>query len=284
MKAKKSNLDRSRLYTSSEVREKLDISGSTLKNLVEKEIIERVVPPGYSQGLYTKESVDNYYNEHELFTETYKAKKKGKLIVREALRSDEAAIYEMEKEVLGATVPLDKRLEWHIKNPNIDFIALSDNIVVGHLSLLPLKKQALIDLLTGKKRGWEISAEDIETYQKGNAYDLFVMAMATRGTEYPASNYAALLLREAQQRLYELADKGILIRAIYATSRTRDGVYLANRFGMEPVKEYNNRYRISFVLDMQRGQAKWARDYRAHLNSLSLPKELTKELQIAPIH
>jgi hypothetical protein len=271
VKAQKSGIDRSKLYTSSQVREMLDISGSTLKNLVERNIIERVVPRGYKQGFYSKESVDDYARSQELFTETYRAKKSGHLIVRQALRSDQTSIYEMEKRVLGATTPLDKRLEWCIANPYIDFVALSDGEAVGHLSLLPLTEPTLVALLKGEIRGWHVAAEDIEPYQPGKQYRLFVMAMAVTSTIY-----AALLLREAQQFIFELADKEIVIKGIYATSRTRDGIYFAHRIGMHVLKEYSTPHKLSFELDMKRSDARWTRDYRNYLSSLDLPATLTQ--------
>lgn len=277
MKATSSNVDRSKLYTSTEARKLLDISGSTLKNLVEKGIIERVVPYGYAQGFYTKESVDEYHKHQEIFTETYTAKKKGTIEVRKARREDEAKILEMEREVLGATIPLDKRLEWHIKNPEIDFVAISNDVVAGHLSLLPLKEETLTALLKGEIRGWHVTAEEVEAYQLGKQYNLFVMAMAVRDTQYPGINYGALLLREAQTFLFELANKDILIKAIYATSRTRDGIYFANRFGMETLPEYSTSHRHAFRLDLAKSDKKWARQYREYVSSLYLLSEETQK-------
>lgn len=278
MKAKGSLVDRSKLYTSTEVRKMLDISGSTLKNLVEKNIIERVVPYGYTQGFYTRESVDDYHRHQELFTETYTAKKTGRLEIRKARREDEAQILEMEKEVLGATIPLDKRLEWHIKNSEIDFVAISNGIVTGHLSLLPLKEETLTALLKGEIRGWHVTAESVEKYQSGKQYNLFVMAMAVRDAEYPGVNYGALLLREAQQFLFELANREILIRAIYATSRTRDGIYFANRFGMETLTEYSTPHKLAFELDFTKSSKKWATQYRAYIQDLHMPEEITRDI------
>ncbi len=276
MATKRGGIDRDKLYSSSEVRKLLDISASTLSTLVGKGTIEKVVPPGYTQGYYTKSSVDEYRKQREIFDDVYIAKQARRLVVKKAQRDDQNSIFEMEKEVLGATVPLDRRLEWQIKNPDIDFIATSDGQVIGHMSLLPIKEQPLTALLKGEIRGWEISAEDIETYEPGNQYNLFIMALAVRKIEgRPNSMYAALILREVQQFLFEAADKEILIKAIYATSRTRDGIYLAERFDMETIKEWSTPRRKCYVMDMSKSDAKMAKAYREHVTSLKLSTELT---------
>src|SRR5579875_855204 len=248
MKAKKTVIDRDKLYSSSEVRKLLGISSSTLSTLVERGTIEKVTPPGYKQGFYTKNSVDEYRKQREIFDDIYTAKQSRRLIVKKASKDDQSGIFEMEKEVLGATVPLERRLE----------------------------RQALTALLKGEIRGWEVPAEDVETYEPGKQYNLFIMALAVRKTEgRPNSMYAALLLREVQDFLYEIADKEILIKAIYATSRTRDGIYLAERFNMETIKEWSTPHRKCFVMDMSKSSAKMAKAYREHVASLRLSKELT---------
>jgi hypothetical protein len=277
MKAANAAIDRRKLYTSTQVRKLLGISGSTLSSLVEKAVIEKITPPGYKQGFYTRASVDEYRKQQELFTEAYKAKQDRRLTVRSAQRDDQDSILEMEKEVLGATVPLDRRLEWQIKNPNIDFIATLNDEVIGHMSLLPLKEKALLAMLKGEIRGWEIPAEEVEVYELGKQYNLFIMALAVKQLENrPSSMYAALILREAQRFLFEIADKQILVKAIYAVSRTRDGIYMAERFEMEPIKMWSTPRRKCFVLDMGNSNAKWARLYREHVASLRLPQEITK--------
>src|SRR5713226_1670090 len=226
-------VDMDKVYSSSQALEKLGISPTTLKNLVDKEVIEKVVPPGYQRGYYTRASVDEYYEKQRLFVETYTSEKKRTLEVRKVTESDQEKIFEMEKEVLGVTVPLENRLEWWRKNPDIDFVARTDDEVFGHLSLIPLPKDILLAKLRREIYGRDMNADKIEAYQTGKQHDLFVMAMAVRKSYHNGSIYAALLLREAQKSLYELAFQGKLVRAIYATSRTRDGIYLAQRLGLE---------------------------------------------------
>jgi hypothetical protein len=270
-------LNTDQLYTSAQVRKILSISPSTLTTLVEKGFIEKVTPVGYKNGFYTKVSVDEYYRQQNLFMQTYSLKRENKLEIRKAVGEDQPGIYEMEKEVLGATLPLEKRVELYKKNPDIDFVAVKDSRVIGHLSLFPLHEQVIRLLLEGKLRGWDITADDLEAYKAGNQYKLFVMAIAVDKNEQQAGKiYAGLLLREAQKTVFEMAWQKILVRAIYATSRTKDGIFLASRMGMDTIPELSDVHRKAFVLDIGTGETHWAREYRDYLRTLELPPSLTE--------
>ncbi len=268
--------DTDKLYTSAQTRQLLGISPSTLTTLVEKGVIEKVIPIGYTNGLYTKASVDEYLRQQNLFMQTYSLKRENKLEIRKAVGEDQPGIYEMEKEVLGATLPLDKRAEFYKKNPDIDFVAVKDNKVIGHLSLFPLPENVILALLQGKMRGWDITADQLENYEAGKQYRLFVMAIAVDKNEQQAGRiYAGLLIREAQKAIFEMAWQKVLVRAIYATSRTKDGIYLAGRMGMDTIAELSDTHRKAFVLDTGTNETRWAQEYRDYLATLDLPARLT---------
>lgn len=260
--------DTEHLYSSAEVRKLLGISPSTLTSFVDKGIIEKVTPVGYTNGFYTKVSVNEYQRQQTLFEQAYRLKKESKLEVRKAVGEDQPGILDMEKEVLGATLPLERRVEYYKKNNDIDFIAVKGNDVKGHLSLFPLPKHIIEALLRDEIRGWDVSPDSLEKYEPGRRYNLFVMAIAVRRKEQAPSIYAGLLLREAEKALCDMVQRGILIDAIYATSRTRDGIYLAGRMGMEIIPEWSTAHRKAFVLDMNTSDALWAREYREQTKSI----------------
>lgn len=262
--------DADRLYTSAETRKLLGIAPSTLTSLVDKGIIEKVVPVGYTNGFYTKSSVDEYQRQQTLFEQAYTMKKESKLEVRKAVGEDQPGILEMEKVVLGATLPLDRRIEYYKKNNDIDFVAVKDNDVKGHLSLFPLPQHIIQALLKGDIRGWDISPDDLERYESGKRYALFVMAIAVERREQSPSIYSGLLLREAEKALIQMAQRGVLVEAIYATSRTKDGIYLAGRMGMDIIPELSTPHRKAFVLDMNKSDARWAREYRERVAKLNV--------------
>ncbi len=264
------------LYTSTEVRNKLGISSSTLTSLVDKGVIQRLVPPGKKQGYYSKASVDEYAREQNLFLQAISAGSRGGLQARIATIEDEKAIFEMEVEVLGRTVPLETRLIWLHKNPEVDIVVAEDGIIYGHLSLLPLKEDILWKKIDGLIYGKDIEEEDVESYEPGKQYNLFVMAMAARQYSRDRYIYAGLLLREAERLLFELANRAILVKTIYATSRTRDGIYLANKLQMTRLDDHSERHRTAFVLDMAKSKSEWAVDYRKELIRLQLPHSMTE--------
>ena len=127
-------------------------------------------------------------------------------------------------------------------------------------------------------RGWDVTANDLETYEAGKQYKLFVMAMAVDKSEQQAGKiYAGLLLREAQKNLFEMAWQKILVDAIYATSRTKDGIYFAGRMGMDPLPEFSDVRRKAFILDLNKSETRWAQEYRDYLATLNLPINLVKK-------
>jgi len=267
-------------YTSTEVRKKLGISSSTLTNLVERALIARVIPPGYKNGYYTKDSVDRYYEQLNLFIDTFTQKENEGLMTRKATEADQPGIFALEKEVYGQvnTMPLETRLVWYGKNPDMEVIATTAQRVVGHLTLMPLKPQPLEGLLRGEIRGWHIQPDDIEVYESGKQYNVFIMSAAVEQSDQESGSrlYAALLLRAGLQTLFEMAEQGKLIRRVYATSRSRDGIYLAQRMEFDILTEYSTARRKAFVLDMGKSNAKWAREYREWVASLKLPTNITE--------
>jgi hypothetical protein len=263
------------LYTSAQARKILGISPSTLTRLVDKGIVEKVTPPGKKQGYYTKKSVHDYLEQQNLFIETYAEQKEEGLTAQRATQADQSGIVELHKEVYGpaGTPPLETRLEWNQRNPDMDIVVRLNSQIVGHLQLMPLNPKALEAMLTGAIRGWEVRADDIETYEPNKRYNIFVMSAAVQqGKKESISRlYAALLLREAQRTLYEMAEQGKLIQRLYATSRSRDGIFLAQRMGFDLLPQYSTAHRKAFVLDMGKSNAKWAREYREWVASLRLP-------------
>ncbi len=267
----------SNVYTYSEVIRRLGISPSTLTGLVDKGIIQKVVPPGKKNGYYTKRSVDDYYSQQSLFLDTYIARQQDKLIVRKATEADQESIFEFEKSIYPDPAPLKERINWYHKNSHIDYVALIEEEVIGHLSLLPLEEGKIIDYLTHKDIDW-FNANDIQTYEPGKQYTLYIMSAAVKQFEdkHLSKLYAGHLLQEGERNLFALAEEGKLIRRIYARSRTQTGIFLANRMQFEVLPDLSRGSRRTFVLDLGRSTSKWAEKYREHVRSLDLPKKTTQ--------
>jgi len=186
----------------------------------------------------------------------------------------------MEAKLLGGPhniVSIERRIEWQRKNPNIDFVVVDGDEIVGHLALIPFRREAIQPMLEGKIRGWQISPDDVVPYEPGKQYSIFVMNFNVKqdAPDNLPGIYAALLLRRAKVFSFELADEGKIIRNVYATSVTKSGVFLANRMEFTPLTEYSNPRRKVFEMDMATSKAEWAHEYRSYLEYLKLPKAWT---------
>ncbi len=164
----------------------------------------------------------------------------------------------------------------------MDIVVRVNDQIVGHLQLMSLKPEALEAMLTGAMRSWEVRADDIEIYEPNKQYNIFVMSAAVQQSKKESISrlYAALLLREAQRTLYEMAEQGKLVQKLYATSRSKDGIFLAQRMEFDLLPQYSTAHRKAFVLDMGKSNAKWAREYREWVASLKLPASITKGILI----
>ena len=274
----KTNMDQ--LYTYTQVKEKLGIGPATLTSLVDKGVIQRVIPPGRKTGYYVKSQVDDYFEKMNIFAQTYTTRTENKYEIRLATEKDIHGIALQHQKTFGVNgaVPEEIQLAWHQKNPYIDFIATLDDEVVGHLELVPLIDKALMGMIQGTLRGWDITADDIEKYDEEKQYNIFIMYMAANPTNNNIDKRmdSALLMREAQKFMAEMAEKSRLIKAFYATSRTREGIFLLERMQFAQLNEYSDARRKSFVIDMGKNDGPLAKEYRKYVKSLKLPRKLTQ--------
>jgi hypothetical protein len=272
--------DMDKLYTHKQVMEKLGIGPATLVNLVDKGVITRVIPPGRKTGFYIREDVDEYYAKMNLFAKTYTSRKQQHYEIRLALPEDLPGIVTLHQKLFGeaGSVKLAKQQTWHDKNPSIDIVAVLGDDVVGHIELMPLKDAALQGMLQGTLRGWEVQAEDIETYDEEKQYNIFVMFLGIDKSEDTSDQRwdAANLMREGERFMNEMAERGRIVRGLYATSRTRDGIFMLERMEFSQIAEFSNAKRKAYCIDMGTSKSAIARDYREYLHTLKLPKKLTQ--------
>lgn len=241
----KQTTDTSELYTSAQTRKKLDISASTLTSLVKKGAIEKVIPVGYERGYYTKRSVDEYYEQRQVFkhnynidsentedritNEQYKEGDKVKIVFSVAKAEDMEEEYDLAKRAIGFTMSAERRREWYYKNPDCDFIVRRNGQLVSFIRLLPIEHNTLIKVMTGEMKGVEVTADDVETFEPGRTVECLVMGIAG-DPELPAeirvTSIRALLLGTMKE-LQKLGKKGVIISKIYATSTTPTGIAMS---------------------------------------------------------
>ncbi len=85
-------------------------------------------------------------------------------------------------EVFGGlnTISVEKRVSWLEKNPDIDYLLVQEGILVGYLSLVPLRAETIEDLMTLRRYARELTADDILPYEPGVSIDIYGMAIGIK--------------------------------------------------------------------------------------------------------
>jgi len=147
-------------YTATDVMKLLAIPSSTLYDFVKAGKIERVVPPNRSDGYYPKGPVDAMVRAKQVFLIQYAT---DPALFVKATAEDAQGIYDVGVSLWGTigTPPVETRLGWYQSNPDIDYAIKQEGVVAGYISLMPLKHETLEQLLSGEKRGWEVTPDEI---------------------------------------------------------------------------------------------------------------------------
>ena len=252
---KKHSSDKHQLYTSGEVIKLLDISSSTLRSLVEKGLIEKVIPIGYKHGYYTKKSVDHYLEEKQLFDEVYLlngSKEKSKEIMTLTRKKFNFSIIKVKpqeelkecvalaQEIFGTEVGrgmVEERMKIIERNPDTYYLLRRDREPIGYFSIMPLKRGNLENVL-GQVRPVIIEPEQIEAFEKGKYIDLYLTG---RGTKPSFSleekrEYGSTLVRHLIRLIIGLGEKGVEIGVIAARSNMPDGLRLMRHLGFTEIE------------------------------------------------
>src|SRR5258708_18149837 len=123
------------------------------------------------------------------------------------------------------TIPVEKRVEWLKKNPDIDYLLKQDGQFVGYITLVPLALETIEDLLLKRRLAKELTGDDILAYVPGQAVNLYCMAIGARPgvSKGQKREWGAALLRGTQDVLADLGRRGVVLRSLRAHSSTPDG-------------------------------------------------------------
>jgi hypothetical protein len=274
-----------RTYTSAQVREKLDISSSTLKNLVERGLIEKVTMPGYKQGHYTKESVDQYFEQKQLFTKKYleeeqtattrDSEEPTTTMTEVRTREEMEQCMEISQALFGVGMDVvDERMKILEKNASTYFMLKKDNEAIGYFSLMPLKFGKLDDLLK-QTLPVRTNVEDIEEFKSGVQIDLYLTAIGVKpGFSTPDKlKYGSRLLGRLIDLILDLGKQGIEINTIAARSNMPDGIRLMKHAGFTEIEPatperrtfiiYVKESGIPFMQQYKRALADWRQNHTA---------------------
>lgn len=250
-------------YTGREVQRLLGINEPRLRTLVANKKLNKVYPPGRKTGVYLKSEVDRFAQEWEAF-----------LLVKEAPRvkfaiatvDDMPSEYELAKRILGATMSIEQRQSWIKKNPECDYVVKYGDKVVAYLTLLPLKHETIKAFMEGKIRGWQLTPDDIETFEPNKDIECIIMGTASDPDlgEETRTHYMLVLIRGMIDELRKMGQRGIRLTKIYATSETPTGISMSLHLGMEEIKPRLGK-RLRFVLDVEKADSVLLKSYKEGL-------------------
>jgi ribosomal protein S18 acetylase RimI-like enzyme len=239
-------------YTASTARRKLgNISDGMLRSLIQRGLIQRDVPPGRKQGFYKRETVDKLAKEIQASWHGGTLGTGTKF--RQATLDDLDAIADIDERTFNASEddpePRQAYLQrcretysrWMQRNSQATFVLTNAaNKVVGFISLLPLKKSTLDDLVHDRIQWTEIPNEDIELFEPQKPLHIYVIALCVdpsyKGTL--KEKYGAWLISRLFNLFFTLAKQGIEIETITARNALNkpDGKRLLQGLGIPQLR------------------------------------------------
>ncbi len=251
-------------YTAKAVMEKLGIANSTLYHYVETGKIKKVVPPGRKEGYYPKAEIDKMVRAKELFILQYAT---DASFFDKAEESDIEKITELGIEIFGkhGTPNYETRLAQFRANPSIFYVLRQEELIVGYLGLFPLKHEAIEAIMEGMEedrfRTGVLNPNNIVPFEPEIAEEVFVI-IVTKQNLKRSTPYGARLINGGIEVLEHMARRGIIIKRLYATSRTSSGIKLAKDLGFKqiiPLNEEDNLLR--FMIDLETSQSPLLKNY-----------------------
>ncbi|MFL5627070.1 MAG: helix-turn-helix transcriptional regulator [Ktedonobacteraceae bacterium] len=240
-------------YSATEVMKKLGIASSTLYHYVETGKVKRVVPPDKRDGYYIKSEIDKMVRAKELFMLQYAT---DTAIFEQAQEEDVQGITDLGVELFGksGSPSYETRLAQYHANPEMFYVLKQDDLIVGYILMFPLKQEAIEKIMSGVAestfRTGLLIPENIQPFKPGTADHVFMIIGVRQGLA-KSRIYGARVISGAVEVFEHFARKGIIIKKLYGTSRTQEGIKLAKDLGFKrvtPVSEEDNLLR--FELDL----------------------------------
>ncbi|MBA2284223.1 MAG: hypothetical protein H0W02_01940 [Ktedonobacteraceae bacterium] len=258
-------------YTPQEALKLLGMTYSGLQNQVNTGNLHPIIPPGRKQRVYPKKEVDTLKAELEAWSLSRQiARKAPPARFIKATTEDMPQAVALADAVFGGvnTIPLERRIEWLQKNPDLDHLLKQEDQIVGYFSLAPLRSATIDDLLHKRRLAKDLMTEDILTYVPGETVDLYGMAIGVRpGVSLEQKRkWGELLLLGARRMIVNLGQRGVVIRFLKTHSSTPDGINLMRHIGFtEVVSSIPGMH--DFVIDMEQSGLPFVMDYKAALKT-----------------
>lgn len=241
-------------YTAGQAVKKLHMARSSLYNLVERGQVKKITPPSKTDGFYSKADVDKIAKAQEAFILQYAS---DNSVFEKAQEEDIEGITELCIELFGkdGTASHETRLAQYHSNPDIFYVVKQDDIIVGYVGLFPLKYEAIQRIMSGVAestfRTGLLSPENIVQFRPGEAEHVF-MVIGVKQKLPKTALYGAKAISGAIEVMEQFAREGVVVKKLYGTSRTSDGIRLARKLQFKQVTPPVEEDDLSrFVLDLE---------------------------------
>ena len=253
-------LDLKNFYTASQAQKRLMLSKSSFFDLVRKGTITKVTLPGKKQGVYPKALIDNLAASIKTTLAQYE---RDRSVFERATFEDLPIEVDIDFSLYGrkGTTPLESRIERLKKNSEGNYVLRNEGEIVGHVAFYPVEKEYLIDLIHARVHG--IPIEKIQMFTPGIPLQVMFIIMSVKPGFPPdvANHFGQRLIAGTVQVFRNLAERGVLIENIYATSRTHDGIKLCRKLGMQGEGIEGERGRMRFWLNVQTSDSLLVKEY-----------------------
>ncbi|MBV9690225.1 MAG: hypothetical protein JO202_11015 [Ktedonobacteraceae bacterium] len=262
------SLEEKNYYTAKEAQDTLGMTYSALRNQVDAGNIADFVPPGRHQAVYNKEDVDRLKAEMDAWLLSKRQAELPAAKFVKATIEDMPEAVALTREVFGGLniMSVETRTAWLRKNPDIDYLLVQEGVMVGYLSLVPLRPETIEDLMTLRRYAKELTADDILPYESGVPVDIYGMAIGVRPgfSRGQKRVYGQRLIFGARGVILDLGKRGIPIRHIIAHSFTPEGIRLMRHVGFieTPPKAPGLR---DFMVDVESSGIPFIMEYRREL-------------------
>lgn len=262
-------------YAATQVKQILDISDGMLHTYVQKGKLHRVVPEGRSQGFYPRKEVDKLANELKAFF----APEKPASVFMKASKEDMPECVALSSAIFGGLniIPLEKRLEWLERNPDIDYVLRSDGQMMGYTTLVPLKPEKIEKLLKEEEFSKNMPASEIQIFEPGKPLHVYIMAMGVRPgiSRDEKRHYGSRLITGTMEAIIELGKKGVTIDTFVARSDTPDGINLLRHMGFTEIPSIIPGTR-NFIIEVEKSGIPAIMQYKQALRECETVSETNK--------
>jgi len=266
-------------YSASQAMRKLAVGSSTLYHFVEVGKIRRIVPPNMREGYYPQEDIDKMVKERELFLLTY-SKDTSKFV--KASEEDIQGIYEVCTSLWGDRTPnYEARLNSYRQNPSIYYVVKKEGIIIGFLGLVPFRKDILEEIMSAGQNDFYLRYQQILAMPdsilpfvpRKVIHSLSLDLQVKKGTP-KEELYGMRLIQGCIEVLGELAEQGIIVEKLHASSGAPHAIKLCIDAGFTELPQLSGTTRRRFELDLATTKSPFARDYQKVLQRMK--KDQTK--------